>query len=855
MAVPRDVQRLLAYYRDNRAEMQAASYNEATARSELIDPLFRALGWDVGNRAHRVGNAREVFRETAQRIPGLPSRAPDYLFRTGGADRFYLEAKKPHVNIKTDKESAFQIRRYGWSTRLSVGVLTDFAELAVYDCRPQPSPTDNAARARLRYIREDEYEDQWPWLVEYLSRDAVASGSLDRLVVAEGGSAGQSVDTAFLGELRLWRSALAEDLARTNRGLSADELNFAVQSLLDRLVFLRICETRGLEAPGDLLGVLGAPHVYDRLMELFRRADSRYNSGLFHFTTETGQHETPDLLSPALKVSDTVLRPIVQRLAGPSEYEFSAIPADILGQAYEQFLGQVIVLDGQHRATVETKPEVRKSGGVYYTPAYVVEHLVATALDPVLKGLTVADAAKVRVLDPACGSGTFLLAAYQHLLDWHLQRHLTGDPKRRKRVLTDIGGGVWRLSTAERRRILTNSIFGVDVDQQAVEVTKLSLLLKVIEGEAQMEINVGRLLPDLGDNVRCGDSVIGPDIDDVLPDLDPVARARIRPFDWVHAFPAAHAAGGFDAVVGNPPYLSVDDTWGARDPRLAYLKAVYPDVHTDKTDLLFYFLHKAVSLSRGETAVIVSRAFLEAAKARKLRAWLGANTRVRSVTDLRQAHVFPKVGITTALVSTTAAPRPGKARFRKLVARSLPAGATAATLTDPALFTEVTVDQRRIGAAPWTFADTDVTALLAKIDAAGQPAKEVLHVGQGMQTGANRVFEGPPEGVQKAALRVDALYRRARNSDIGAYRIRNDGPPILYPNAVADEGDLPAPVLAHLEASRAVLTARAAYRRGNCRWWQYTWPLHKEHARRPRILSPYLAPANRFALVSCALNS
>src|SRR5205814_24048 len=183
----------------------------------------------------------------------------------------------------------------------------------------------------------------------------------------------------------------------------------------------------------------------------------------------------------------------IRRLYYPdSTYEFSVLPADILGQVYEQFLGKVIRLTEAHQAKVEDKPEVKKAGGVYYTPTYIVDYIVKNTVGKLLENKTPRQAAKLRILDPACGSGSFLIGAYQHLLDWHRDWYVAHDPKKwatgRNPTIYRGMGGEWKLSTTERKRILLQNIYGVDIDVQAVETTKLSLLLKVLEGESEQTL-------------------------------------------------------------------------------------------------------------------------------------------------------------------------------------------------------------------------------------------------------------------------------------------------------------------------------------------------------------------------------
>ena len=278
-----------------------------------------------------------------------------------------------------------------------------------------------------------------------------------------------------------------------------------------------------------------------------------------------------------------MLKSIFRGLYYPdSPYEFSVLPVEILGHVYEQFLGKVIRLTAGHMAKVEEKPEVKKAGGVYYTPSYIVDYIVQNTVGRLLEGKTPKEAARLTVLDPACGSGSFLVGAYRHLLEWHLKQYEEDGPEKHKKEMFQAAGGVWRLTTAEKKRILLNNIYGVDIDPQAVEVTKLSLLLKVLEGESQETIETQRklfherALPDLAGNIKCGNSLIGPDF----------YEGRDRRRCWTRrsgtgstsstgtrSFHRIMKAGGFDAVIGNPPYIRIQTMQDTNSEQVSYLGA------------------------------------------------------------------------------------------------------------------------------------------------------------------------------------------------------------------------------------------------------------------------------------------
>ena len=408
MPIPESVQELITRYEANRESYRSAHYNEAQVRQEFLNPFFAALGWDVDNAQGFAEAYKDVIHEDAIKIGGV-TKAPDYSFRIGGTRKFFLEAKKPSVVLKFEKSAAYQLRRYAWSAKLPLSLLTNFAEFAVYDCRIGPEKDDQPSKARLFYFTYKEYAEKWDEIAGIFSKTAILKGSFDKFAESSKGKRGTSeVDAAFLAQIEAWRDQLARSLALRNPDLSQRDLNFAVQRTIDRIVFLRICEDRGMEPYGQMQALLNGANAYPRLCELFQAADDRYNSGLFHFQADKARPEEPDGLTLKLGIDDKTLKDILRGLYYPdSPYVFSVIPADILGQAYEQFLGKVIRLPPGHRAVVEDKPEVKKAGGVYYTPTYIVEYIVQNTLGKLLAGKTPKEAAKLRVLDPACGSGSF----------------------------------------------------------------------------------------------------------------------------------------------------------------------------------------------------------------------------------------------------------------------------------------------------------------------------------------------------------------------------------------------------------------------------------------------------------------
>ena len=658
--VPDKILELVERFENNQAEYRQPAYKETQLRREFLDPLFKALGWDVDNEQGYAEAYKDVVHEDAIKM-GRATKAPDYSFRIGGVRRFFLEAKKPGANLREDAEAALQLRRYGWSAKLPLSLLSNFGELHVYDCRVKPVKGDKASHSRIKSFFFQEYPARWAELAAILSKNAVLKGAFDRYVEAKKIKKGTAeVDAAFLAEIERWRELLARNFALRNAALSQRELNFAVQKTIDRIIFLRMGEDRGIEPYGRLQALLNGGQVYRRLFELFRQADDRYNSGLFHFQAEKERSDDLDGLTPNLSLDDTVLKDILKNLYYPdSPYEFSVLPGDILGQVYEQFLGKVIRLTAGHQAKVEYKPEVRKAGGVYYTPTYIVDYIVRQTVGQLVGQKKISPRAPLtlRVLDPACGSGSFLLGAYQFLLDWHLEQY-GKDPakwaKGKQPRLYQAAKGVWKLTINERKRILLDHIFGVDLDPQAVEVTKLSLLLKVLEGEdeqsmGQLKLFHERALPDLGRNIKCGNSLIGPDFfrgqqTSLLGEDD---LARINPFDWHAEFPEIMAGGGFEAVIGNPPYIRIQTMkeWAPREVEL--YKEHYAAASKGNYDIYVVFVEKGLDLlqAQGRLGFILPHKFFNSQYGQPLREIISQGRSLAAVVHFGDQQVF--TGATT----------------------------------------------------------------------------------------------------------------------------------------------------------------------------------------------------------------
>ncbi|MDI9358649.1 MAG: N-6 DNA methylase [Phycisphaerales bacterium] len=601
------------------------------------------MGYDVYNTDGVAESYKEVVFEDKIRIRDNGTdklKSPDYSFRLSGIKKlFFVEAKKPNVDIQNNEAGAYQIRRYGWSARLPISIITNFKDFIVYDCTKKPSLHDKPSYAIRRRFNYKDYVNQWHDIWNIFSKEAVLKGDFDRFLNSPDNKKGNhTVDEAFLETLDGIRTLLAENINNDNKDLKDNELNFIVQQTLDRIIFLRICEDRGVEPYGSLKNCLYG-NFYESLIKEFDNANAKYNSGLFDFTK--------DLLTKTIQVNNKIIKSIIEDLYYPNcPYEFSVLEVDILGRAYEQFLGKTITINSKGKTVVELKPDVRKAGGVYYTPQYIVHYIVKNTIDELINEKTPQEVSDIKIVDPACGSGSFLLGAYQYLIDWHKDYYQKN--KSKKNPIKPDGS----LTIEEKKKILVNNIFGVDIDTNAVEVTKLSLLLKCMEDEGvetlkQLELFHERLLPNIDDNIKSGNSLI--DTDYYSNQLDFGAERKIKPFNWHSEFPSIFKKGGFDIVIGNPPYIK---EYTSRESFEAIKKSHLVKYYQGKMDLWYFFVCYGIDIlkTNGHLGFIVPNNWTTNAGATILRNKILNDSVIKTIIDFSNYMVFNNASIQTMIL-------------------------------------------------------------------------------------------------------------------------------------------------------------------------------------------------------------
>ncbi len=721
------IQELVAGYAAHQKELLSPETNEAAVRQNYIDPFWRALGWDIGDAAQRgPAGADVIIEKIVQTVDanGMRNRRPDYLFRLGGFPRFIVEAKKPSGNLE-DKEAVFQAKQYAWNSTIPFAVLTDFAHFRLYDTTLKPIFHDPVRGLINEFsLNFDQYAAQWDLLKNTFGRDAVADGSLERLLADKKRlkanrrlrtpdralvdlRGGEPVDRVFLAYLDAHRRQFAAQIYRDNKNYFADahtlhgaaKLTEAVQRIMDRLVFMRICEDRGIMPFGELYRTLErivgeGGNLYASLAAKFRDLDIKYNGYLYkpHFSEQ-------------LIVAGDALADFIRTLYPPeAPWDFAAIGDDILGIVYERFLGNVVTVRN-NQAAIEEKPEVRHAGGVYYTPRFVVDTIIRRVVGPQVAGKTPAQVLNVKILDPACGSGSFLVAALQYLFDYCMAEvrkrpalanavvpaaawEDEGKPRRKKAQIAFMDKhGTWSLAPDFRAALLTHCIYGVDIDQQAAEVTIMSLYLKMLESRlpdnwATLWVE-RQLLPILENNIRCGNSLI--DEEGYFAFREKMFRNqgsfynsenadtkfRINRFDWtsrtrgfgrlLDSQAAAERGGsGFDCIVGNPPYIRVQELKKWAPEECEFYKWRYKSAAKGNYDIYVVFTEKALSLlaPRGLLGFIMPHKFWQSQYGEGLRGIVGEGKHLQAVLDFGDQQVFK--GATTYTAVHVLSKEPGR---------------------------------------------------------------------------------------------------------------------------------------------------------------------------------------------------
>jgi type I restriction-modification system DNA methylase subunit len=860
---------LVRDFQSHESHYKSAGYQEAEARKDFIDKFWIVLGWDVNHEKQTNPYEQEVKVERGVAVGGNQRRA-DYAFylRPNYHDvRFLVEAKKPSGEFAT-KENYFQLIRYAWNSNTPLAVLTDFEELHILDCRYRPDLA-TALNHTYKKFHYTDYTNREKFAEIYwlFSREAVADGSIEKRAkelpkprgkaIQRGLFPGgyQSIDESFLKELDEYRTSLARTFKNKNPELDSEILTELAQRTLDRLVFLRFLEDKGIE-PKRLVELFGDKGTaWQDFIATSRRLDGIYNGIVYK------RHAILD--GPKFRVDDTAFANICEDLARiNSPYDFNAIPIHILGSIYERFLGKVIVATDK-RAKVEEKPEVRKAGGVYYTPEYIVRYIVDNTVGKLIAGKTPKEIAEMRFADIACGSGSFLLGVFDVLLSYHGNYYNSNPEEVHKGDCIKRDGRLY-LSLGKKREILLNNIYGVDIDSQAVEVCQLSLYLKLLQEETEASTHqyildfehiakMKKLLPDLSKNIICGNSLIGSDILDGQLFAGDEER-KLNPLNFEDTFPEVIKRGGFDAVIGNPPYIRIQTLQEINSDQVIYFKRTYRTAASGNYDIYVVFVEKGLDLlsAHGRLGFILPHKFFNSQYGSSLRGLIGEGKHLSHIVHFGEQQVFHGATTYTALMFLD---KSGNKSFEITRVNDLQAWSMGEPQTSGEL------EAVTATAAEWHFVVGHHAALFERLSRMPVKLGDIAHTFVGTQTSADDIFVlenchrsgkyviGESKSLGKEVkVERNGVVAFLRGKDIRRYKPLESNARMICPYEIAADGSYLLSKEAmqrkypyafdYLRINRDSLSSREKGRFKGENWYAYGYPKSMTLFQRPKIVVP-----------------
>lgn len=615
MEIIKQVAELVSRFQHDYEYFKSDRYNEILLRSDFLDPLFELLGWDIKNTQGKSTSEREVLLEEPLKANALSNtKKPDYTFRLFSERKFFLEAKKPHVKIELEDAPAKQVRRYGYTAGLNISVLSNFEYLCIYDATIPVNEKDSRERGLIKSYHYSEFVDKFDEIASLLSHQSVYSGEFDKIWAhIEPNVAHNTIDKLFLEQINEWRLVLANEIHKQEPEIPLDQLGDIVQSYINKLLFLRVCEDRNIENYKELLSV-AQEDTATGLVTLFHSADQKYNSGLFD-----------ELLAPQLigNISSTFWTIVRQLYYPETPYSFAVLSSDMLGRIYEIFLSKRLAIKDD-RLTIVDKPE-NEDRDVVTTPTYIIQEILKRTVLPLIEGKDIFQLCELKFADIACGSGAFLLELFQLLCDVITDYYIKHDSS----VLHRIGLDTYRLPYAMKVQILTHCIFGVDKDYNATEATKFGLLLKLLEGENVNTLSHNKpILPSISGNILFGNSLL--ESADVT---NPANRELINTYDFENL--------KFDVIVGNPPYMSSEDMKNLTS--LEY--PIYPKKYISaykQYDKYFLFIERGLQLLKkdGVLGYIIPSKFMKVGAATKLRDIISRNHYLSELLSFGANQVF-----------------------------------------------------------------------------------------------------------------------------------------------------------------------------------------------------------------------
>jgi type I restriction-modification system DNA methylase subunit len=639
---------LIAEYNKFKKQGKLDLTSEETIRTWLNE-LLAIFDWDVRDTS-QILQEKVLSKAEKQKLKQIASAntRPDYTFRIAKEKLTFLDAKDISVKILADAEAAFQIKSYGWSILAPCAFISNFEELAIYDCTYTPVRGQDPTLGRL-YFAIDDYAANYDALEAHLLKENIYKGKLHKIYstsLKENKYIEKiTPDLKFAQQLSDFRLALATNILENNSdfiGNTSANLSYIVQLIINRVLFIRVCESRKIEEDGLLLS-----YRDKGFWDTFKNSSyfdffNHYDGPLFDRIKEI--HE--------IKISNKVFDSLLQYLYYPSPYRFDVIPTKLLSDIYEIFLSKKLLIDGDE-VKDEIKSEYLKTKGAVSTPHYIVQEIIRRTIPKSkLYHLGIENIFTQKILDIACGSGVFAMEAYDYVEEIFRELFLASNHPDFQQyfVVTDTDIIVNLLG---KKAIMDNCIFGVDIDPEAVEVAKMSLSLKIVDASEYLEsynemgIFGNKILNGIGNNIRCGNSLVESDILELFPSLEKNEEELLKTtiFDWKgeHGFSEIFELnGGFDYIIGNPPYVEVKN-YNVDLPYMhLYIKDKFSSSKNGKIDLAIPFIERAIGLLResGRLGFIVQKRFFKTEYGKKIREIVTSSNYLSSIIDFETTSIF-----------------------------------------------------------------------------------------------------------------------------------------------------------------------------------------------------------------------
>ena len=780
--VKKQINCLVEKYKVLKKESKLKTYSEEDTIQGFVLPLFEILGWDIRNK-------EEVSSQ--DHIKG--SGRPDFNLKINGITQFFLETKK--LNADLDYEDfAFQVINYSWNKGVTYAVLTDFEGIKVFNA--QRIDKDDLMDKLIFEISYDKYISDFEilWL---LSKESFQKKELDAFAEKHGKKE-KSVSVATvikkLNEDIEWcRERLTKSFKICNKKLSLSQelIDEGVQKLLDRLIFLRVAEDREVEPNilKDLLRQAENIKTYDlfqAMVSTFRKLDKIYDSNLF------SEHAFEKW-----EVWDGGFKEVIDKLYGKKGYygyNFKEMPADVLGSVYESYLGYKL-------STQSKDAKKRKEQGIYYTPTFVVDYIVRNALKPVLDNCkSINDLKKIKVLDPACGSGSFLIKALDAITkkyhEFGVDNHIL------------------------KRQIILENIYGVDLDTQAVEIARLNLSINSLDSKEE--------LPRLDKNIKNGNSLISGTDEEMKKQFGKNWKDK-KPFNWQEEFPEVFKQGGFDVIIGNPPYVRQEEI---KEYKEIFLK-LFPNVANGTVDLYVYFFERAIQLlkNNGVLGFITSNKFIKAGYGKNLRKYFKENLKINQLIDEFDRKVFDDAAVDPCMI---------------LIQKEKPLENSYILYNY-----KTNILQADLNESGWTFANEESLDLKSKIEQKGKKIKDWdgVNIRRGIVTGLNEAFIVNLDNKEKLLEQdknCDSLIKPLlAGRNLKRYFADFDNKFLLkiLPGSNIDDCE---PIKKHLLNFKDELSERWEPKNGKIKWFELRPCVYYEEFEKPKIIYPDISDTGGF---------